>query len=90
MFDLFSMSPQSIAAWFVILGQFFLFVKWLYRSYRNREIADKFVSDMASNHLPHIYHALQKIGNAAGIEIGDPPPMQWVKFNGNGQKNHDK
>jgi len=33
---------------------------------RNEEITRAFVRDIATNHLPHIYNALQQISRQAG------------------------
>jgi len=91
MFDLLRMSPQSISIWFLIVTQFCVFLKWAQRSYHNYELKKmnyelqkKFVSDMATNHLPHIYHALQNIARSNGIELDEPPEIKWVQLNGNG------
>jgi len=46
------------------------------------EIMRIFVRDMAVNHLPHIYHALQWLCQKQGIELPDPPPIRWVDLNG--------
>ena len=37
---------------------------------------------MALNHLPHLYHGLRQIGNHLGIELKDPPPVQFLELNG--------
>jgi hypothetical protein len=44
-----------------MLVQLVLFLRWLHRRMRNDEITRAFVRDIATNHLPHIYNALQKI-----------------------------
>jgi hypothetical protein len=49
--------------------QFVLFLRWLHRRIRNDEITRAFVRDMATNHLPHIYNALQKIAAQQGITL---------------------
>lgn len=58
------------------------------RWYANYKIQRKFVADMATNHLPHIYHALAKIGASLGLELDEPPAVQWVQINGNGKNGH--
>ncbi len=50
-----------LAALVPIVAQFVLFLRWLHRRMRDDEIARAFVRDVATNHLPHIYNALQKI-----------------------------
>ena len=58
--------------------QFVLFLRWLHRRMRNDEITRTFVRDIATNHLPHIYNALQKIAAEQGIELDETPLVQFV------------
>jgi hypothetical protein len=62
--------------------QFVIFLRWLHRRMRNDEIAQAFVRDMATNHLPHIYSALQKIAARQGIALDETPLVQFVDLNG--------
>ena len=62
--------------------QFALFLRWLHRRMRNDEITRAFVRDIATNHLPHIYNALQKIAAQQGIELDDTPLVRFVDLNG--------
>ena len=64
-----------------IAVQFVLFLRWLHRRMRNDEITRAFVRDIATNHLPHIYNALQKIAAGQGIELDDTPLVQFVDLN---------
>jgi hypothetical protein len=41
---------------------------------------------MAINHLPHLYHALRQIAGHLGIELTDPPPVQFMELNGHDLK----
>ena len=61
--------------------QFVLFLRWLHRRMRNDEITRAFVRDIATNHLPHIYNALQKIAAERGIELDETPIVQFVDLN---------
>ncbi len=77
------------ASWFGILAaiasagvQFVLFLRWLHRRIRNDEIARAFIYDIATNHLPHIYNALQKIAAQQGIELPETPIVRFVDLNG--------
>jgi hypothetical protein len=72
----------------VVIGQGVLVIKWLYKRIRNGEIQAAFVEDMATNHLPHLYHADRKICEALQIELDEPPPIKFVKLNGNGKSKH--
>jgi hypothetical protein len=76
------MNADRIVVALAVCVQFVLFVRWLYRRIRNDELTRAFVQDMATNHLPHIYHALREICRAQGIELSEPPPIHWVEFNG--------
>jgi hypothetical protein len=64
-----------------IAVQFVLFLRWLHRRMRNDEITRAFVRDVATNHLPHIYSALQKIAAQQGIELDETPLVQFVDLN---------
>ena len=62
--------------------QFVVFLRWLHRRMRNDEITRAFVRDIATNHLPHIYNALQKIAAEQGIELDETPLVQFVDLGG--------
>jgi len=68
--------------------QFALFLRWLYRRIRDDDINRAFIRNVATNHLPHIYDALKELARVNGIELGEPPPVQWIDpkalDNGNG------
>jgi len=61
--------------------QFVVFLRWLHRRMRNDEITRAFVRDIATNHLPHIYNALQKIAAEQGITLDETPLVQFVDLN---------
>jgi hypothetical protein len=65
-----------------VLAQLVLFLRWLHRRMRNDEITRSFVRDIATNHLPHIYNALQKIAAQQGIELDETPLVRFVDLNG--------
>ena len=77
---LFTFSSLAIAA--PVLLQFAIFLRWLHRRMRNDEITRAFVRDIATNHLPHIYNALQKIATQQGITLDETPLVQFVDLNG--------
>jgi hypothetical protein len=64
-----------------VLVQFVIFLRWLHRRMRNEEITRTFVRDIATNHLPHIYTALQQIASRQGIELDETPMVQFVDLN---------
>ena len=61
--------------------QFIVFLRWLHRRVRNDEITRAFVRDIATNHLPHIYNALQKIAAEQGITLDETPMVRFVDLN---------
>ena len=65
-----------------IVVQFIVFLRWLHRRMRNDEITRAFVRDVATNHLPHIYNALQKIAAQQGIVLDETPLVHFVDLNG--------
>ena len=64
-----------------IAVQCIVFLRWLHRRMRNDEITRAFVRDIATNHLPHIYNALQKIAAKQGIDLDETPLVQFVDLN---------
>jgi hypothetical protein len=82
-------SLSMLAHWFGLLAavfsigvQFVLFLRWLHRRMRNDEIARAFITDIATNHLPHIYDALHKIAQWQGITLDETPMVRFVDLNG--------
>jgi hypothetical protein len=63
-----------------VIGNLILGIRYLYRKVRNADIAQAFVDDMATNHLPHIQHALTLIADAMHISLPEPPPIRFVSF----------
>jgi hypothetical protein len=80
------MNPYWIVIGISSLVQFFIFLRWLHRRTRDDEIRREFVRDMAINHLPHLYHALRQIGARLGLELAEPPRVQFLEFNGHDRK----
>ena len=70
-----------LTAFVPVVVQFVIFLRWLHRRVRNDEITRAFVRDIATNHLPHIYNALQKIAIQQGIELDETPIVQFVDLN---------
>jgi hypothetical protein len=62
----------------VALIQFVVFIRWIYRRIRNDELHRAFVEDMATNHLPHIYDALNRLCRQQGIDLDASPPIRWI------------
>jgi len=76
------MNPYWLIVVFTVLAQFVVFLSWLHRRMRDDEIERTFVRDVATNHLPHIYHALRLIANHLQIQLDEPPPVQFLELNG--------
>jgi hypothetical protein len=80
-----SISWPATSAWLTaavpVMVQFVIFLRWLHRRVRNDEITRAFVRDIATNHLPHIYNALQKIAAEQGITLDETPLVQFVDLN---------
>ncbi len=77
-----SLSSASATVWLTtlvpVVVQCVVFLRWLHRRMRNDEITRAFVRDIATNHLPHIYNALQKIAAQQGIDLDETPLVQFV------------
>jgi hypothetical protein len=80
------MNPYWIVVGFSTCVQCFFFLRWLHRRMRDDEVRRAFVRDMAVNHLPHLYQALRQIASRLDIEIKEPPPVQFLEFNGHDRK----
>jgi len=75
--------PFAVLAAAIPVGvQFVLFLRWLHRRMRDDEITRTFVSDIATNHLPHIYSALRQIASEQGITLEEPPILRFIDLRG--------
>jgi len=52
--------------------------KWAWRRVRRCDIEHVFIRDMATNHLPHIYTALELIGEKLEVPIADSPQIKFL------------
>jgi hypothetical protein len=80
------MNPYWIVVALSTLAQFAMFIRWLHRRTRDDEIRRAFIRDMALNHLPHLYHALRQIAGHLGLELQEPPPVQFLDLNGHDRR----
>ena len=80
------MNPYWIVVGLSSLVQFLFFLRWLHRRTRDDEIRRAFVRDMAINHLPHLYHALRQIADHLGLELKEPPHVEFIELNGHDRK----
>jgi hypothetical protein len=80
------MNPYWLIVAFTLVTQLCVFFRWLHRRLRDAAMERAFIRDVALNHLPHIYHALQRIAAHQGIEIDDAPPVRFLELNGKREK----
>ena len=59
-------------------AQLTMFLRWLHRRMRDDEINRAFLRDLALNHLPHIYEALQNICDQQGIKLRPTPVLRYA------------
>lgn len=59
-------------------AQLSMFLRWLHRRMRDDEINRAFLRDLALNHLPHIYEALQNICDQQGIKLSPTPVLRYA------------
>lgn len=76
------MNPYWLVVACTVLAQLIVFLRWLHRRMRDDEIERAFVHDMATIHLPHIYHTLRLIADHLDIELDQPPPVRFLELNG--------
>jgi hypothetical protein len=50
------------------------------------EINRAFIRDMATNHLPHIYSALNQIAAEQGTTLHEPPLVHFVDLHGHARR----
>jgi hypothetical protein len=81
--------PPFFSALLVVIVPFsvqlLLFLRWLHRRMRDDEIVRAFVRDMALNHLPHIYSALQEFAAQQGITLKETPLVRYADLDGHGR-----
>jgi hypothetical protein len=80
------MNPYWLIVAFTLVTEICVFFRWLHRQLRDAAIDRAFIRDVATNHLPHIYHVLWRIAAHHGIEIDDPPPVRFLELNGSREK----
>jgi hypothetical protein len=76
------MNPYWLIVALTVIAQLIVFLKWLHRRMRDDDIQRAFVHDLATSHLPHMYHALRLIAAHLEIELEEPPPVRFVELNG--------
>jgi len=77
------LNPVWLTVAFTVLVQFCVFLRWLHRRLRDEEMQRAFLHDMATHHLPHMYHALRLIATHLHIAIDEPPQLRFTESNEN-------
>lgn len=80
------MNPYWIAIALTVGAQFVVCLRYLHRKMANDALMRQFVIDVATNHLPHLYHGQNKIAAALGIEMDEPPLIQFAQINGGARR----
>lgn len=69
---------EGVAAALAIIGSVYSFIRWLNDGVGEFKDNRKFVRDMGTNHLPHIYAELTHISYRLGEEPKPQPPIKFV------------
>lgn len=87
--------PHIPSIYYFLGGSLVTFIGWAYKAKRRSDINKNFIRDVATNHLPHIYHANRQFAEGLNrllekqgldkIEFSEPPQIQFIELNG-----HDK
>ncbi len=80
-------SPWTFLAVVFSLGaQLVVFLRWMHRRMRDDEIQRVFIRDLAMQHLPSIYMALNKIAKKQGIVLEETPMVNFVDLRNGGRR----
>jgi hypothetical protein len=69
---------QSAPFWMLVGGGLARGIHWAYKFVRDSQIERNFVREVATNHLPHMYHVLGLICEKLDIEVTEPPQIGFV------------
>ncbi len=75
-----------LAVVFSLGAQLVLFLRWMHRRMRDDEIQRVFIRDLAMQHLPNIYAALNKIAKKHGIVLEETPMVNFVDLRNGGRR----
>lgn len=64
------------------LGIVVVVVKLLYGWIRGDQISKHFVSNMAEDHLPHIYKQIMRLQIRTGLDVTEAPTIKFTDFKG--------
>jgi hypothetical protein len=70
----------AIAGSTVILTFLGVCARAIYRKARSIDVTQRFTEEMATNHLPHLYHGLNLICDKLDIPITEPPVINYSDF----------
>jgi hypothetical protein len=73
--------PQSQSVYYLIAALVILagIVFKLLKRWRGVTLDHIFIRDMANNHLPHIYVALELLGNKLDVDIPNHPRIKFLE-----------
>jgi hypothetical protein len=75
----------ALGFWLILMVNVLQGLRWWYKRKRTSDISENFIRDIATNHLPHLYHVQTLICGHLGIALTEPPPIQFVELNGRGK-----
>lgn len=76
---------DSLAALFTIGS---IAIPFMYRWVSRIGASYTFSRDLATNHIPHMNHALNLIAKRLDVDLPEPPPI-YFPVNGNGKHNEN-
>lgn len=68
---------EGVAAALAILGSAWAAISWLLSARDESRANRRFVKDVGTNHLPHVYDRLGRIDHKLGLKYVQPPPVQF-------------
>jgi hypothetical protein len=77
---------DNAAFWMLLGGLIARGIHWGYRFVRDAQIERNFVREVATNHLPHMYHVLGLICDKLEIEVTEPPQIGFVDLSAKEKK----
>lgn len=68
---------EGVAAALAIIAMAIAVVEWFLSARDESRANRRFVKDVGTNHLPHVYDRLGRIDNKLGMSYVQPPPVQF-------------
>lgn len=77
MLDLVVKALESVTAVVILVSWVKYGVKWIRAKINKTRTSAHFVEAMATNHLPHVYHRLERIDAKLDIAPEEPPKIDF-------------